>query len=300
MGLLSGKTVIVTGAGRGVGRAHAIALAREGAAVVVNDIGAEMSGVGHDRSLAAGVADTIIAEGGRAVADDSDISSWEGAKRLVDNAYAAFGRLDGLVNNAGNQRRQALADLEQEDLAALVGVHVTGAFACTVQACRRWRDTYAQAPGPQGAIVNTFSEAVLVGLPNYVAYGGAKAAVLHLTTAGSRETAAFGVRINAYAPRALTRMLPGYVEGMEGAEGSHPMDPGNSSPLVAWLLSDQSLHVTGQAFQTVGGSIARCEPWTPAPLIHPPEGQVRFEMSDIGATMNAEIFRSKFPERALA
>ena len=204
MALLEGKVILVTGAGRGVGRAHAITLAREGARVVVNDIGAEMAGQGNDRALANRVVDEIHALGAQAVADYSDISGWDGAKSAIQTALDAYGRLDGLLNNAGNQRRQQLTDLTEEDFDSLMAVHLKGSFACSVHACRYWRERFQRGDPPRAAVLNTFSDAVLVALPNYIAYGAAKSAILHLTTAGSREAAHYGVRINAYGPRALS------------------------------------------------------------------------------------------------
>jgi NAD(P)-dependent dehydrogenase (short-subunit alcohol dehydrogenase family) len=298
MALLEGKVVLVTGAGRGVGRAHAITLARQGARVVVNDIGAEMAGHGQNRALADGVVEEIRSFGAEATADYSDMSRWDGAERAIQTAIHAFGKLDGLLNNAGNQRRQELADLVEEDFDSLMAVHLKGSFACTVHACRYWRERFLRGDPPRAAVLNTFSEAVLVALPNYVAYGAAKSAILHLTTAGSREAARYGVRINAYGPRALTRMMPGYYEGMEEKEKGHPKDPFNSSALVAWLLSDQSSHVTGQAFHTVGGGIARCTPWAPQHIVWP-KGRVRFEPEEIGDIVNAEIFGSRVREMIL-
>lgn len=299
MNMLDGKVIIVTGAGRGVGRAHARLLAQQGAKLVINDIGAQVNGLGEDKGLANAVAEEIRSEGGSAIGNATDISDWQAAGGLIEAALQEFGRLDGIVNNAGNLRKIDLADLTETDFDAQVDVHLKGSFACTAHACRYWRDRFASGVNPKASVINTFSDAVLIAMPTYTAYGAAKAGIMHMTIAGSREAIKYGVRINAYGPRALTRMMPGYFEGMENTDKPHPKDPGNSSPLVAWLLSDDAAHVSGQVFQTVGGGIARCTPWTPGPLIWPPEGEVRFTLDEVGGAINSQIFNCAFPNLIL-
>lgn len=302
MSMLENKVVLVTGAGRGVGRAHAIELAKNGARVVVNDLGADVRGEGSDKTAAETVAAEIRSSGGEAVVNYEDISTWDGAKRAVQSGIDAFGELHGLVNNAGNLRKCDLADLNEGDFDATVRVHLKGSFACTVHACHYWRALHAAGKSPNASVVNTISDALLVGLPGYSIYGAVKGAIAHLTTVGSREGAAYGVRVNAYGPRALTRMSnvaysnPGTVAD----EGPHPKDPANSSPLIAWLISQQSDHVTGQVFQTIGGGIARCAPWTPEEMIWPDQGRVRFEPGEVGKAVDTQIFRSRFPDVSLA
>lgn len=301
MRMVEGKVVLVTGAAGGIGRAHALELARHGASVVVNDLGTDVRGVGSDSGAAEALAEQIRSEGGQAIASSEDIATWDGAERAVRAGIDAFGRLDGLVNNAGNLRKGDLADLCEEDFDAIVKVHLKGAFACTAHACRHWRDQHAKGARPNASVVNTISDALLVSLPGYAIYGAAKAGAAHLTTAGSREAAAYGVRINAYGPRALTRMS-GFAYARPGtpvAGEAHPKDPANSSPLIVWLISDQSAHVTGQVFQTIGGGIARCTPWTPEEMIWPEKGQVRFLPEEIGPALNSRVFRSRYPDRAL-
>lgn len=301
MRMVEGKVVLVTGGGGGIGRAHALELARHGGSVVVNDLGADVHGVGSDTSAAQAVVDQIRSEGGQAIANAEDIATWDGAERAIHAGIEAFGRLDGLVNNAGNLRKSDLADLCEEDFDAIVRVHLKGAFACAAHACRYWREQHANGNRTNASVVNTISDALLVSLPGYAIYGAVKAGAAHLTTAGSREAAAYGVRINAYGPRALTRMSGvAYARPGEAIEGAaHPKDPANSSPLVVWLISDQSAHVTGQVFQTIGGGIARCAPWTPEEMIWPPKGEVRFSPDQIGPALNAHVFRSRYPDRAL-
>jgi NAD(P)-dependent dehydrogenase (short-subunit alcohol dehydrogenase family) len=295
--LLENKVILVTGAGRGIGRAHALALAEQGARVVVNDIGTDVRGDGFDPSLAALVVSEIEATGGTALASDHDISTWDGAAGAVHAGVEAFGRIDGLLNNAGIVRKASLVDLTEADFDAIVAVHLKGAFACTVHALAHWRSCDDQGLRTRASVVNTFSEVVLVGLPGYSIYGAAKAGVLQLTTVASREASAFGVRVNAYGPRALTRMMPG-VEEISRDE-PHPMDAMNSSPLVLWLLSEASAHVTGQVFQTVGGGIARCQPWSAGEMVWPSDGRLRFEPDEVGPILDSEMFHCRYPDRPM-
>jgi NAD(P)-dependent dehydrogenase (short-subunit alcohol dehydrogenase family) len=296
--MLDNKVVLVTGAGRGVGRAHALELAANGARVVVNDIGADMGGGGQDSGLADAVVAEIIAAGGAAVASYDDISTWPGSEAAVQRGIDAFGSLDGVVNNAGNQRRGALADLAEEDFDAIVRVHLKGTFGCTVHALRYWRARFDAGESIRASVVQTFSDSVLVSLPNYAVYEAAKAGIAQLTTTGSREASAYGVRINAYGPRALTRMTPGADQIDRSVP--HPMDEKNSSPLIIWLLSEQSAHVSGQIFQTMGGGIAVCKPWAPGTMVWPSDGRYRFEPTEVGAVIDSEIFGCRYPNLKLA
>lgn len=296
--LLEGKTMLVTGAGRGIGRAHAIELARQGAHIVVNDLGTDVRGGGTDGMLANQVVTEIEKAGGIAVASHDDVSSWSGSLAAVRRAIDTFGTLDGLVNNAGALRKVELADLAEDDFDALVDVHLKGSFGCAHHALAYWRERHRDGAEPRAAIVSTFSEAALVSLPGYAAYGAAKAGIVQLTTVGSREAGAYGVRLNAYAPRAVTRMTRGV--GDDNADADDPMAPANSSPLVVWLLSELSLHVTGQVFQTVGGGIARCSPWSVGEMVWPSGDRYRFDPHEIGNVLNARVFGCRFPELGLA
>jgi NAD(P)-dependent dehydrogenase (short-subunit alcohol dehydrogenase family) len=304
MKLLEGKTVLVTGAGRGIGRAHALEIARHGARLVVNDIGSSMAGTGADPSVAEQVVAQIETEGGTAIPNHDDISSWAGARRAVRCGIDAFGSLDGLLNNAGILRAADLADLTEDDFDALVAVHLKGSFACTVHALAHWRDLHRAGQPPRASVVNTFSEALMISLPRYGAYSAVKAGIVALTTVGSREAEAYGVRLNAYGPRGLTRMAVSEIRDTGGTtpdpDTPHPKNPGNSSPLVIWLLSDESAHVTGQLFQTVGGGIAHCEPWVTGPMLWPPDGRFRFNASEVGPLLNSEIFRTRVRDAHLA
>lgn len=301
MGILDGKVVLVTGSGRGVGRGHALLLAQEGAAVVVNDIGVDVRGEGTGEEPTRVVVDRITAAGGNAVANNDDISTWEGARRAVQHGIDHFGRLDGVVNNAGITRPGDIADLSEDDFDALTRVHLKGSFATSAHACRYWRDRHSAGEQLRAAIVNTTSDSAFFATPSDSAYAAMKAAVAQLTLCGSREAAQYGVRMNAVGPRAYTRMaralIPGY-DMREADEYDHesPHDPSNSSPLVAWLLSDAAAHVTGQVFRTLGGGLARVRPWQMDPIIYPPDGRNHFSVNEIGHTLNTQVFGCAFPD----
>jgi NAD(P)-dependent dehydrogenase (short-subunit alcohol dehydrogenase family) len=306
MGILDGKTVLVTGGGRGVGRAHAVTAAEQGANVVVNDLGTNVRGGSIEGSPADRVVEVIENAGGHAVADFEDISTWDGAQRAVAHAIDHFGRLDGLVNNAGIVRHCDLADLTEQDVDLVLGVHLKGTFACTVAACRYWREQARAGKMPKASIVNTVSDAMFFAYPHDAPYASAKAGIALLTQAGSREGVDYGVRMNAYGPRAFTRMaassdmmiLPDDIKLVEAGDpdDESPISPRNPSSLVVWLLSDDSDHVTGQVFRTLGGGIAQMTPWLPKDMVWPKNGAYRFDPADVGPALNAQTFGSRFPE----
>lgn len=301
MGILDGKVVLVTGSGRGVGRGHALLLAKEGAAVVVNDIGVDVRGESIAEEPTQEVVERITAAGGAAVANNDDISTWEGARRAVEHGIELFGRLDGVVNNAGITRPGDIAELSEDDFDALTRVHLKGSFATSAHACRYWRDRHRAGEQVHASIVNTTSDSAFFATPSDSAYAAMKAAVAQLTLCGSREAAHYGVRMNAIGPRAYTRMaralIPGYqVREADQYDHESPHDPSNSSPLVAWLLSDAAAHVTGQLFRTLGGGLARVQPWRMEPIIYPPEGRNHFLVNEIGHTLNTQVFGCAFPD----
>ncbi|OKK19787.1 short-chain dehydrogenase [Streptomyces sp. CB00455] len=267
-GLCTGRVVIVTGAGRGLGRAHALAFAAEGARVVVNDLGVGLDGLPEADGPAARVVAEIEALGGQAVAHAGDVATGDGARSLVRCALSSFGRLDTLVNNAGFLRDRMLVNLEEDDWDAVVRVHLRGHFLPLREAAAWWR-AEAKAGRPVAArVVNTSSGAGLLGSVGQGNYSAAKAGVLGLTLVSAAELGRYGVQVNAIAPAARTRMTErAFVQTMalppEG--GFDVMAPENVSPLVVWLGSDASAGVTGRVFEAEGGRITVMQGWRPGP-----------------------------------
>jgi len=300
MGLLDGKVAIVTGAGHGVGRGEALLLATEGAKVVVNDLGGSVGGEGADKRPAEEVAELIRSGGGEAVANYDDVADWNGAKNLVQQAVDSFGKLDVLVNNAGILRDGMIFKMTEDAFDAVIRVHLKGTFATTHHAANYWRDQSKAGNQPRAAIVNTVSSAGLQGNVGQANYGSAKAAIAALTVISSLELGNYGVRANAVAPGGMTRMSGAVVKDVELKEPEqydefNAMNPGNSAPMVAWLASDQALHVTGQVFRAVGSTIARYQPWTLQEELENPRGPEQWDPNDIGPVVNAQVFHSRNP-----
>ncbi len=260
MGSLDGKVAIVTGAGRGIGRGHAMLLAAEGAAVIVNDIGAALSGEGHDDTPAKGVVDEIVTAGGRAAANSDDVSTWQGAERLVAQAVDTFGQLNVLVNNAGILRDQMSFNMDESSWDASIQVNLKGHLAPTRFAGAYWREQSKAGNVVTGRVINTTSEIGLFGGPGQVNYGAAKGAIAAMTLILARELERYGVTVNAVAPRARTRLTEHIIEA--AAEGTFDaFDPDNVAPTVAWLASDAAADVNGQVFIAGGGDLFRVEGW---------------------------------------
>lgn len=298
MGLLEGKIAIVTGAGRGVGRGEALELAKQGARVVVNDLGGSSTGEGADKAPAEEVAQLIRDGGGEAVANYDDVSDWAGARNIVEQAVETFGGLDVVVNNAGILRDKMLFSMTEDEFDSVIKVHLKGTFATTHHAAVYWRTESKEGRQRRAAIVNTVSSAGLQGNVGQINYGAAKAGIAAMTIISSLELARVGVRANAIAPGGMTRMV-GTMPGKEGDVKNpedytefDPMNPGNSAPMVAWLASDQALHVTGQVFRAVGGRITRYVPWTLGDGI---EKDDRWDPAQIGPALNAAVFHSRHP-----
>ena len=262
MTLFDGQVAIVTGAGRGLGREHALLLASQGARVVVNDLGG-----GHDGTGASGgPADEVVAEiraaGGEAVANGDDVSDAAGAGRIVQSALSAFGRLDFLINNAGILRDGMLVNLDEADWDVVVKVNMKGTFLVTQAAGRHWREQSKAGETVRGAVVNTSSESGVFGNPGQANYAAAKAAVASLTQVAAKELGRYGVRVNAILPQARTRLTESaFGDALAGQEGAFDRwDPANVSPFVVFLASPLC-ELSGEVFLVGGSRVQRIKPW---------------------------------------
>ncbi|MDT7841132.1 SDR family oxidoreductase [Streptomyces justiciae] len=266
-GICAGRVVVVTGAGRGLGRAHALAFAAEGARVVVNDLGVGLDGTPDPDSPAAQVVAEIRAAGGEAVAHGGDIATTEGAQGLIAIAVETYGRLDTLVNNAGFLRDRMLVNLDEDDWDAVLRVHLKGHFLPLKHAAAHWRSEAKAGRTPVARIVNTSSGAGLLGSLGQGNYSAAKAGIVGLTLVAAAELARYGVQVNAIAPAARTRMTERTFADTMAAPtaGFDAMAPENVSPLVVWLGSAASEGVTGRVFETEGGRVTVMEGWRPGP-----------------------------------
>jgi NAD(P)-dependent dehydrogenase (short-subunit alcohol dehydrogenase family) len=266
MGLFDGKVAIVTGAGRGIGREEAMLLASEGASVIVNDLGGARTGEGKDAGPAQEVVDEITAAGGTAEANTDDISSWSGAENLINQAVKSFGTLDVLVNNAGILRDKMSFNMTEEEWDAVIKVHLKGHFAPSRFAGAYWRQKSKDSGDPVNAkIVNTSSESGLYGNAGQANYAAAKAGIASLTIVLARELERFGVRVNAIAPVALTRMTEDLMGGRMGDDeaAKAALAPSNVAAAVGWLASDLSDGVNGQVVKIQGGIAQIVQGWRP-------------------------------------
>jgi NAD(P)-dependent dehydrogenase (short-subunit alcohol dehydrogenase family) len=268
MGVLDDRVAVITGAGNGLGREHALLFAREGARVVVNDLGGNPDGTGADASPAQRVVDEIVAAGGDAVANHDDVADWDGAARLIGQAIETYGRLDVLVNNAGILRDAFLHRMTEDEWDLVVKVHLKGHFAPLRHAAEHWKLRQKAGEDVRGAVINTASASGTI-LPNagQVNYGAAKAGIAAMTLVAAAELGRIGVRVNAIAPVARTRLtvdVPMIGEMMRKPEDPEAFDafaPEHVSPLVAYLAS-ASCEATGRLFNVGGGSISEIHGWT--------------------------------------
>ncbi|MDE3203322.1 MAG: SDR family NAD(P)-dependent oxidoreductase [Acidobacteriota bacterium] len=271
-GICEGRVVIVTGAGRGIGREHALEFARQGAKVVVNDLGAEADGTGSSMGPAGEVVEEIKAMGGEAVVNGDDVSDGEGAERLVRAAIETFGGLDTLVNNAGILRDRMLVNMSLDEWDAVIRVHLRGTFAPTRAALQYWRDRSKAGETNEARIVNTTSPSGIYGNVGQTNYGAAKAGIAAFTVIAAMEVGRYGVTVNAIAPSALTRMTENLGMGKRAAEVPegewNELSPDNIAPLVVWLGSSESGGVTGRVFNVRGGHISVAEGWVEGPVVH--------------------------------
>ena len=259
MGICENRTVIITGAARGLGRAYALAFAAEGANVVVNDIGTSLNGEGRDTSAADGVVAEIVAAGGKAIANYEDITDWDATKRIVDAAVAAFGDLHVVVNNAGIVRDRMFVSATLDEWDATMHVHLRGHFCLSRHAVDYWRAKQKAGGNPDARIINTSSGAGLQGSIAQAAYSTAKGGIAALTLVQAAELGRYGITANALAPSARTRMTEqAFADKMATADQAFDvMDPANIAPTVVWLGSSESAEVTGCVFELEGGKIDR-------------------------------------------
>ncbi|ORI26203.1 SDR family oxidoreductase [Rhodococcus sp. 1168] len=289
--MLEGRVVIVTGAGRGLGRAHALAFAAAGAKVVVNDFDPGKDGRPTGESPAEQVVDTIRAAGGEAVVNGDDIADWDGAERLVNTALDGFGRLDVLVNNGGFLRDRMLATMSEEEWDAVIRVHLKGHFAPMRHASTYWRAQAKAGNVVDARIINTSSGAGLLGSIGQGNYAAAKAGIAALTIQAAAEFARYGITVNAIAPAARTRMTVGAGGAMAETmaapeEGFDAMAPENVSPLVVWLGSTASAHVTGRVFEVEGGKVSLADGWRHGTVI---DKGARWDPEELGPVVDELI-----------
>ena len=263
MGLLDGRVVIVTGGGRGLGRAHCHELARQGATVVVNDLGV---GIRGEKSDEPSPAEEVVAEiekmGGTALADGTSVTSWEGMEKLVASTVERFGDLHGVVNNAGFLRDRMLTSMSEDDFDSVIAVHLKGTFALTKHACTYWRDRGKAGAPVSGRVVCTTSGAGLFGNVGQANYASAKSAIATLAQIVAMEMDKYGVTANVLSPIAATRLLATVGRVADESAGWDPLDPANASPLVAWLCSEESGWLTGAVLRVDGNTVQKVKGWT--------------------------------------
>jgi NAD(P)-dependent dehydrogenase (short-subunit alcohol dehydrogenase family) len=281
-GPLEGRVVLVTGGGRGIGRAHCLELAAQGAAVVVNDPGVARDGSGGGERPAAEVVAEIAHAGGKAVAHTGSVASWDDVADMVDTAVSQFGTLTGVVNNAGITRDALITGMTEADWDAVIAVHLKGTFAGTKHACDYWRSQYKAGNPIDARIVNTTSGAGLWGNVGQSAYGAAKAAITNLTIVTAMEMRRYGVAVNAISPLAATRMS---AEFFADRASDTTLDPARSSAVVAWLQSAESSWLTGQILRINGDTLSRIHGFTEAPQRYHAKDGVGLQFSEVGSAV---------------
>jgi NAD(P)-dependent dehydrogenase (short-subunit alcohol dehydrogenase family) len=294
--LCAGRVVIITGAGRGLGRSYALAFARAGAKVVVNDLGATLAGVGRDSATAQAVVDEIRAAGGEAVANGDDVSDWDSAGRIVATAIEHFGGLDVVVNNAGVVRDRMFVSATVDEWDATMKVHLRGHFCVARHAVDYWRACAKQGKAVDARIINTSSGAGLNGSVAQSAYSAAKGGIASLTLVQAAELGRYGITANALAPAARTRMTEQvFAERMKRPEtGFDAQDPDNIAPTVVWLGSVHSREVTGCVFELEGGRIMIDRGWSDGPSI---DKHGRWEPGEVGAAVRRLLAERSPPKK---
>ncbi|MDD2858999.1 MAG: SDR family oxidoreductase [Candidatus Nanopelagicales bacterium] len=296
MKLLEGKSVIITGAGHGVGRGYALLMAEHGAKVLVNDLGGAPQGGGSDQRAADEVVEIIRSRGGEAVANYADVSDFDAAKAMVDQAIDAFGGLDVLVLNAGILRDKMIFNMDESDWDSVIKVHLKGHFAPARHATAYWREKSREIGGKVNAsVICTTSSVGLLGNTGQTNYAAAKGGIAMFSVALAQDMMKYGVRSNAIAPSGTTRLI-GITRGTDIAEIAEPdqyteydpRDPGNVAPLAVWLASDLSRHVNGQAFFSQGSRVTHFSPWTPNGVVGVSDKQ--WDPEELDQAMNTVVF----------
>ncbi|MBI2708993.1 MAG: SDR family NAD(P)-dependent oxidoreductase [Actinobacteria bacterium] len=269
VGICEGRICIVTGAGRGIGREHALMLAEQGAKVVVNDLGGETDGTGRSTGPAQEVVDEITAMGREAIVNGDDVSDFEGAGRMVQQAIDTFGGLDVVINNAGILRDRMLTNMTEAEWDAVIKVHLKGTFGPTRHAAAFWREKAKAGEPVDARVINTSSPSGLYGNVGQTNYGAAKAGIAAFTVIAAKELGRYGVTVNAIAPAALTRMTENLGMGQADEETKEKMSPRWIAPIVTWLASPESKDVTGRVFDISGQALSVSEGWHRGPTTEP-------------------------------
>jgi NAD(P)-dependent dehydrogenase (short-subunit alcohol dehydrogenase family) len=295
-GICDGRVVIITGAGTGIGREHALEFARQGACVVVNDLGTSRDGAGQDAGPAGQVCQEIRAMGGEAIADGADVTDWDATGAMVQRALETWGRLDVVVNNAGFLRDRMFVSAGLDEWDAVMRVHLRGHFCVARHAAGHWRAESKAGRQPDARIINTSSGAGLLGSVGQSAYSTAKGGIAALTLVQAAEMGRYGVTSNAIAPAARTRMTEGLFGDMmkTPADGFDAMDPANIAPLVVWLGSSASAHVSGRVFEVAGGKISVADGWRPGPEV---DAGARWNPADVGSAVDRILSEAVAPAK---
>ncbi|MDP1821028.1 MAG: SDR family oxidoreductase [Acidimicrobiales bacterium] len=272
--LCEGRVAVITGAGRGIGREYALLLAHHGAKVVVNDLGAARDGEGADVGPAQEVVDEVVAAGGEAIVNGDDVSDFEGAERMIRSAIDTFGGLDILINNAGILRDRMLTNMTEAEWDAVIKVHLKGTFAPARHAAAYWRERSKAGETNDARIINTSSPSGLYGNVGQTNYGAAKAGIASFTIIAAKELSRYGVTVNGIAPAALTRLTEDLGMGSADEATKEAMSPAHIAPIVAWLSSPESAHVTGRLFDVSGRMISVSEGWHRGPTLENPTDDV--------------------------
>jgi len=289
-GMCEGRVCIITGAGRGIGREHALMLAGQGAKIVVNDLGGEMDGSGRSTGPAQDVVDEIAAMGGEAVANGDDVSDFAGAERMVQQAIDTFGGLDVVINNAGILRDRMLVNMSEAEWDAVIKVHLKGTFGPTRFAAAYWRERTKAGEANDARVINTTSVSGIYGNPGQTNYGAAKMGIAAFTFIAALELERYGVTVNAVAPGALTRMTEGLMPTELTEEQKETQSPRWIAPIVTWLASPESAGVTGRVFEASGRVLAVAEGWHRGPTAEPVD-----DPTEIGAVVKELLAASRPP-----